>query len=240
MERYNILGTYINPVNLKESIQIIKKAVMDGNTIRIVTANPEIIYQSTEDITLQTIINTADLVVPDGIGVVWAARQLGIDIKERVTGIDLTEKILEEGNKNGWRVFLLGSRPGIAEIAISKLYKKYPGITFSCYHGYFSKEDEPEVIRRIRAFAPKILLVGLGAPLQEYWNMENKELAIVSMGVGGTIDVLAGKISRAPRWVRAIGMEWLYRLVREPYRISRQKKIPYFIKEVFNQKRAKE
>ncbi len=240
MERYDILGTYIDPVNIKESIQAIKKAVKDGEAIRIVTANPEIIYQATEDVALQAIINTADLVVPDGIGVVWAARQLGIEVKERVTGIDLTEKILEEGNKSGWRIFLLGSRPGIAEIAISKLYKKYPGITFSCYHGYFSKEDEPEVIRRIRAFAPEILLVGLGAPLQEYWNMENKELARVSMGVGGTIDVLSGQVSRAPRWVRSIGLEWLYRLVKEPNRISRQKKLPYFVKKILYQKRTKE
>ena len=240
MERYEILGTYINPVNLIESIQIIKEAVADGNAIRIVTANPEIIYQATEDIRLQTVINTADLVVPDGIGVVWAARQLGIQIKERVTGIDLTEKILEEGNRSGWRIFLLGSRPGIAEIAISKLYRKYPGITFGCYHGYFTKEDEAEVISRIRTFAPEILLVGLGAPLQEYWNMENNELATVIMGVGGTIDVLSGKVSRAPKWIRSIGLEWLYRLAREPSRISRQKKLPYFIKKVFNQKRTKE
>ncbi|KUO61991.1 MAG: N-acetylmannosaminyltransferase [Gracilibacter sp. BRH_c7a] len=240
MERYKILGTNINPVNLEESIHIIKKTVKDGDSIRVVTANPEIIYQATEDLTLQTIINTADLVVPDGIGVVWAARQLGIDIRERVTGIDLTEKILEAGNRMGWRIFLLGAKPGIAEIAISKLYQKYPGNTFSCYHGYFTQEEEPEVIRRIKNFDPDILLVGLGAPLQEYWNNENNGLAKVNMGIGGTIDVLSGHISRAPRWIRAVGLEWLYRLGREPSRISRQKKLPSFVKKVFEQKKTKQ
>lgn len=240
MARYDILGTNIDSVTQKESLQIIKKAVIDGEVIRIVTANPEIIYQATENTTLKNIINTADLVVPDGIGVVWAARQLGIDIQERVTGIDLTEKILEEGNRRGWRIFLLGAKPGVAEIAISKLYQKYPGNTFSCYHGYFTKEEEPEVIKRIKTFDPVILLVGLGVPLQEYWNVENKELARVTMGVGGTIDVLSGQVSRAPSWIRAIGLEWLYRLAREPNRISRQKKLPYFVKKVYEQKRTKQ
>lgn len=239
MEKFNILGSYIHAVNLEQSIELITKKVIDGSILRIVTANPEIIYQAIEDMKLQTLINTADLVVPDGIGVVWAARRLGIDIKERVTGIDLTERIIEEGNRHGWRIFILGSKPGVAEIAISKLYQRYPANTYSCYHGYFSKEEEPEVIEKIKGFVPDILLVGLGAPLQEYWNLENKGLAKVSIGVGGTIDVLSGHVPRAPRWIRNIGLEWLFRLVREPNRITRQKKLPCFVIKIVQQKRNK-
>lgn len=238
MERFNILGTYINPVNLKESIKIIREAVLTQKSIRIVTANPEIIYLASEDPELQNNINSADLVVADGIGVVWAARQLGRNLRERVTGIDLTEKILEEGNKQGWRIFLLGSKPGVGEIAVAKLYQRYPRNTYGCYHGFFAKEEESKVIERIKSFAPDVLLVGLGAPLQEYWNMENKGLAGVSMGVGGTIDVLSGKISRAPWWIRRIGLEWFFRLLRQPKRIHRQKNLPRFIKKVLQQKRS--
>lgn len=240
MIKHDILGTHINTLDLAESMQIIKKTVLNGGVLRIVTANPETIYKAMEDIGLQTIINTADLVVPDGIGVVWAARRLGANIKERVTGIDLSEKIIEEGNRLGWRIFLLGSQPGIAEVAVSNLYKRYPGNTYCCNHGYFTKEEEPEVIDRIRNFAPDVLLVGLGAPLQEYWNMENEGLAKVSIGVGGTIDVISGQVQRAPRWIRESGLEWLYRLGKDPNRLSRQKVLPLFVWKVLKQKRIKE
>ena len=238
MERINILGTQIDAVNLRESIQIIKEAVLTKKSIRIVTANPEVIYFASSEPGLQVIVNSADLVVADGIGVVWAARQLGRGLKERVTGIDLTEMILEEGNKQGWRIFLLGAKPGIGEIAIAKLYQRYPRNTYGCYHGFFTKEEEPKVIERINSFAPDILLIGLGAPLQEYWNIENKGLALVSMGVGGTIDVLSGNVSRAPRWIRRIGLEWLFRLITQPSRIHRQKNLPLFIRKVIKQKRS--
>lgn len=235
MRRIQILGTSIDIDDMESSVQIIGNAVSAGTRLRIVTANPEMIYLAARDDRLQQAINCADLVLPDGIGVVWAARRQGVKLRERVTGIDLTYRLLEEGNRKGWRFFLLGAKPGVAETAVFKLYKRYPRITFACYHGYFSKEEEIEVISRIKKFSADILLAGLGCPLQEYWLAENSDLAVVSMGIGGTIDVLAGKVKRAPRWVRKIGLEWLYRLGRNPGRIKRQINLPRYVLEVLRQ-----
>lgn len=237
MQDIQILGTRIDNLDMDNSVQIIKNAVLAGTKLRIVTANPEMVYLAARDDKLQQAINGADLVLPDGIGVIWAAKRQGVNLKERVTGIDLTYRLLEEGNRKGWRIFLLGARPGIAETAVFKLYTRYPCITFGCYHGYFSKEDEAEVISRIKKFTADVLLVGLGSPLQEYWLAENRELAGVSMGIGGTIDVLAGKVQRAPRWVRKLGLEWLYRLARDPARIKRQKNLPRYVLEVLRQEK---
>lgn len=232
----NILGIRIDPLGLDESMMKISENLAAGKEQRIVTANPELIYTAQKDPELQTIINTADLVLPDGIGVVWAARQFGCHLRERVTGIDLTCRILEEGNRQGWRIFLLGARPGVAEKAVSAQYRKYPGIVFCCHHGFFTKEEEPLVLERVRKFAPDILLVGLGAPRQELFNAANDGIARVRMGVGGTIDVLAGEVKRAPRFFCDHNLEWLYRLMKEPSRIRRQAVLPLYVLKVLAKK----
>ncbi len=229
MEKIDILGTKIDVLGLKESVKIISEGVATGQELRIVTANPELIYSAQKNEELQKIINTADLVLPDGIGVVWAARQFGYRLPERVTGIDLTLRLLEEGNQRRWRIFLLGARPGVPEKAVTELYRVYPGVVLSGHHGYFSKEKEPLVIERIRKFAPDILLVGLGAPRQELFNAANQGLAMVRMGVGGTIDVLSGEVKRAPQFYRDNKLEWLYRLAANPSRIRRQAVLPLYV-----------
>jgi N-acetylglucosaminyldiphosphoundecaprenol N-acetyl-beta-D-mannosaminyltransferase len=208
----------------------------DGD-IRIVTANPELIYKAASDRELQQLINSADLIVADGVGVLWAARQLGHRLPERVTGIDLALRILEEANKQGWRVFLLGSKPGVAERAVINQQKKYPNIVFGCHHGYFTAEQQPLLIERIKNFAPDILLVGLGAPKQEYWNAANTGLARVRIGVGGSLDVLAGLVKRAPLFVRNLKLEWLYRLLTQPSRLKRQAILPLYVARVLQAKR---
>lgn len=239
MQNVRVLGTRIDNLNLEESIQEISRALTADKEIRIVTANPELIYNGDTNKDLQEVINSADLVLPDGIGVIWAARQAGYHLKERVTGVDLTFRILEEGDKRGWRIFLLGAKPGVPEKAVVNQYKKYPGVVFGCHHGYFTEEEEPSVIERIRKFTPHILLVGLGAPRQEFWNEANKGLARVRIGVGGTIDVLSGEVKRAPKFFRKYNLEWLYRLIVNPARLRRQAILPLYVVKVLSKKYIK-
>ena len=232
----DILGTRIDLLNLQESMSRIFQALAAGKKLWIVTANPELIYRGAKDKKLQAIISSADLILPDGIGVVWAARLFGAKKAERVTGIDLTLKILEEGQQYGWRIFSLGSKPGIAKKAVCKLSQKYPAIDFAYHHGYFSPEEEAAVLEKIESFAPHILLVGLGAPKQEYWNAAYKGLAPIRIGVGGTIDVLSGEVKRAPQFFRAHNLEWFYRLISQPARIRRQIVLPLYVLQVLKQR----
>lgn len=235
MKKLDILGTHIDSVSLEESIQLIKNTVTADEELWIITANPELIFKAEKEDRLRAMINSADLVIPDGIGVVWAAGKLGNKLKERVTGVDLTSRILEEGNLQKWRVFLLGARPGVAEKAAAEQSKKHTEIIFDWHHGYFTEKEEHGVIEKIRKFAPDVLLVGLGAPRQDYWNSKNRELAKVRIGVGGTIDVLAGEAKRAPRFFQKTGLEWLFRLVTDPSRIRRQVILPLYVLKVLRQ-----
>ncbi|MGI6451504.1 MAG: WecB/TagA/CpsF family glycosyltransferase [Desulfitobacteriia bacterium] len=239
MTKINVLGINIDLWSLAESVVLITESIAGGKKLRIVTANPELIYKARKQKELQDIINSADLVLPDGIGVVWALKQLGCTAAERVTGIDLTEYLLQEGSRRGWRVFLLGARPGVAEKAVARQATKYPGLIFCCQHGFFPAEEEPSVLERIRRFAPDLLLVGLGAPRQEFFNAAHQGIAGASIGVGGTIDVLAGEVKRAPAFFRRSNLEWFYRLVTQPSRIRRQAVLPLYVLKVLRQKYLK-
>lgn len=232
----NILGLRIDPLTIEECMRQIKKSLSDGEKLWIVTANPELIVKAQKDYFLYKTLNSADIIVPDGIGVVWAAGQLGCRLQERVTGVDLTTKIFEEGNSQGWKIFLLGAKPEVVKKAVLEQQKKYPGIIFAYHHGYFNQPEEKVVVEQIKAFRPDILLAGLGAPKQEYWLAEYPGLAGVNLGVGGTIDVLAGYVRRAPQFYRRHNLEWLYRLVTQPARIRRQAILPWFVIRVLEQK----
>ena len=237
MRSVEILGVRVDSLSMEECLEKVKQAVLSGASIRIVTANPELIYKAAADNKLRQLVNSADLVVADGVGVLWAARQLGHGLPERVTGIDLVLRILEEANKHGWRIFLLGSKPGVAEKAVLNQQKKYSKIVFGCHHGYFTAEQQPLLLKRIENFEPDILLVGMGAPKQEYWTAANGGLARVSIGVGGTFDVLAGLVKRAPVFVRNLKLEWLYRLLTQPSRLKRQAILPLYVARVLQAKR---
>ena len=204
--------------------------------MRVVTANPELIYRAARQVTLSNLINTAGLVTPDGVGVVWAARMLGKPVPERVTGIDLMEALFPVAHNQGWRVFFLGGRPGVAEQAAAKVREAYPRITFGTAHGYFTADEESLVVANIGRFRPDLLCIGLGAPRQELWSAGYPGLAIVSIGVGGSFDALAGTVPRAPLWVQSIHLEWLYRLIKEPWRWRRQTVLPLFVWDVLRQK----
>ena len=226
--RVNILGITVDTFSMQETIERIGTAVNKHSQMRVVTANPEIIYASEGDHRLRNLINTADIVTPDGIGVVWAAQRLGIPVQERVTGIDLVQGLFPAANTGKWRVFLLGGKPGVAELAAGKAAAEYPQIVWATEHGYFASQDEPQIIEKIRSFQPDIMLVGMGAPRQEYWVAEHLGLAKVSIGVGGSFDALAGIVMRAPLRFQELHLEWLYRLWKQPWRWKRQTVLPRF------------
>ncbi len=198
---------------------------------QVVTANSEIIMAASQDAEMGRILAAASLVVADGAGVVWAARLLGKPLLERVAGIDLTREVLKACAVNHWRPFLLGAAPGVAEAALADLQKDIPALEAAGWrHGYFSLPEDEAVVEAINAARADLLLVGLGAPRQEKWIAAHRDkLQVpVAVGVGGSFDIWAGRMARAPRWMREIGLEWAYRLLRQPQRIGRMSVLPRF------------
>ncbi len=240
-EKADILGCQVDLVTAPEAISRVKDIIERGQPAHIITLNAEIVYQAQTDRFLQTIINSADLVTPDGIGIVWAGRTLGFNIQERVTGIDMFYRLCAQAPRQGWKVYLLGAAPGVAEAAASQLAASYPGLQIcGTHHGYFGEEDMPVIIQAIREPQPQILFVALGAPKQEMWIKKYKEqLGVpVCIGVGGSLDVIAGHKKRAPGWMIKFNLEWLYRLLAEPSRLQRQLVLPKFVGLILKSKRS--
>ena len=182
----------------------------------------------------------SDLVVPDGAGTVWAAHHLGHAMPERVAGYDLTQALLKRAPEKNRRVFFFGSAPGVAEKAKRKAESLYPGIrVVGVRNGYFSEADEPGIIREIREAKPDLLLAALGVPKQEKWLKKHKdELGVpVSIGVGGTLDVMAGTAKRAPVWMQKAKLEWLFRGILQPKRAGRLLALPKFVFRVHQSKK---
>jgi len=229
--RTEILGAGVDALTLEEAAGRVAGLVERGGSHRVITLNPELLYRAQFDRRLMEMIRRADLVTADGVGIVWAARLAGRPVPERVTGIDLMLRLAGRAAGAGWRVFLLGAAPGVAEKAGRELCRLFPGLVVAgTHHGYFLEKDSPEVAKAVRRARADLLFVGMGAPRQELWLEEHLPAtgAAVGMGVGGSLDVLAGVARRAPEWVQRLGAEWLYRLVKEPSRWRRQLVLPLF------------
>lgn len=229
--KIKLLGAGIDGLSLEQYADRIGEFIANGAPRLIITLNPEMLYQAQREPELLKLIGRADLVTPDGVGIVWACRVMGEPVSERVTGIDLMQKLLERAGEKGWRVFFLGSAPGVAEEAARNAQKSHPGINVvGTHHGYFKPGDEPNIIKIIKSAGPHLLFVALGAPRQEQWIDKYREIlgVPVAMGVGGSLDVLAGRVARAPLWMRKIHLEWLGRLVRQPSRWRRMMILPKF------------
>ena len=239
--RIAVLDVLIDVVTMKEAVSIIKKFILQQKAHLVVTPNAEIVMMAQKDKHLAQIINNADLVVPDGAGVVWAARYQGNHMPERVAGYDLVQNLLIEAITETYTIYMFGGAPGIAEKAKSAAESRYPGIRIvGSRNGFFTKEDEPEIIKDIQACQPDILLVALGVPRQEKWLAENLEqLKVpVAIGVGGTFDVMAGVVRRAPVWMQQAKLEWLFRLLSEPKRAIRMLALPKFVIKVIQNKKG--
>lgn len=229
--KVDILGCKVDRIDMDGALQKIEEFIHSGKPHHIITLNAEIIHRAQSDPKLKQIINEADLVTPDGSGVVWAANYLGAPVPERVTGIDLTLKLTEVAAKKGWTFYYYGGAPTVAETAAENLQKKYTGLkVIGTCHGYISGLEKEELLKDIKKRKPDILLVALGAPMQEFWIKDHqKELQIpVYIGIGGSFDVISGKATRAPVFFQKAGLEWLYRLIKEPHRIGRMTALPKF------------
>ncbi len=225
-----IYGTEYNNVTLSEAADMTDAMLDEGGTHRVVTPNAEIAYLAKSDDKLREIINTSDVSVADGIGVVYASKIYRTPVKQKVAGVELGEEILARASKSGRGVFFLGGKPGVAELAARRISDKYPGINFVGMHdGYF--KDDSEVISLINESGADILFVCLGAPKQEFWMADNKDKLNVRLmlGLGGALDSYAGTVKRAPEiWIK-LGLEWLYRLIKEPKRAGRMLALPKYM-----------
>lgn len=241
--RIYLLGSLIDKVNLKQALEKIEEFINSKTPHHVITANAEIIYTGVKNKKLSRTLNKADLVTADGSGVIWASKYIKDPIEERVTGIDLVNTICKLAPKKNWKLYFLGGEPGIAEKAVLKILELEPDCQIVGYeNGYFSEDETPQVIENIKKTTPDILFVGLGAPKQEFWIREHlQELNVsVCIGVGGSMDVLAGKAKRAPEWMQKNSLEWLYRLYKEPSRYKRMLALPRFVFAIISQKQKGE
>ena len=240
LEKVEILGVNVNSLTMAEAVETVKNFIEKGERRLIATANAEMIMRATYDVELKTILNAADLVVPDGAGTVWAAGYLGHPMPERVAGYDLSQELMRLAPSKKYKLYFFGSAPGVADLAKAKAEKWYPGIDIvGTRNGFFSAEDEQSIIADIKAKRPDILLVALGVPKQEKWLYAHlDELNVpVSIGVGGSFDVMAGVMKRAPLWMQKAKLEWLYRGLKQPSRIGRLMALPKFVFKVMGSKK---
>lgn len=240
MECIYILNVKINNITIDDVMIDIKKNLKNNNQTSIYTPNTEIVMTCQKDKEFLDLINKADIVVPDGIGLIYASKIKKIPLKERIAGYDVSVKLLELANENNLKLYMIGGKPGVVEKAAKRISDIYPNIKICGYnHGYFKgthidtpeHEEEIKIINDINKKSPDILFVGFGAKKQEKWIEYNRDKinAKIIIGNGGTIDGLAGNVKRAPNIFIKLGLEWFYRLIQEPKRIKRQIVIPVFL-----------
>ena len=228
--RTDVLGVAFDDVTMDEAVDRALAMLEEDGPHLVVTPNPEIVQRAKQDPEFARILAGAHLVIPDGIGVVYAARILGRPLKGRVPGIDFAAALLGRAAGMGKRLYLLGAAPGVAEQAAVNLQAAYPGLVVCGAHDGYFQEDGP-VADAIRAARADIVFVCLGVPKQEKWIDANGEAAGARLyiGLGGSLDVFAGKVERAPESFQKLGLEWLYRLIRQPSRIGRMSRLPLFL-----------
>ena len=228
--RVDVLGVAFDNVTPEEAADRALALLEEDGPHLVATPNPEIVQRANKDRAFAEILAGADMVVPDGVGVIYAAKILGRPLKSRVPGIDLAAALMGRVAGTGKRLFLLGAAPGVAEQAAVNLRAAYPGLVVCGTHDGYFEEDGP-VIDAIRRAEADIVFVCLGAPKQEKWIAAHGESAgaRLYLGLGGSLDVFAGKAERAPERFQRLGLEWLYRLLKEPSRIGRMAKLPLFL-----------
>lgn len=230
-KKTHVLGVPFDAVTMEQAVAKAKKMLAEEGQHFICTPNPEIVMEAQKDKELMNILHEADMVVPDGIGVVWASKYSEIRLKERVAGYDLTQNLMAELAATGETFYFFGGAPGVASTAARMMMKKYPGLkVVGVHNGYFDEKEEKKIIQDIKTKSPSILLVGLGAPKQEKWIYDNIRLvgAKVAIGVGGSFDVMAGNVKRAPKIFQKLGLEWFHRLITQPTRWRRMMRLPKF------------
>lgn len=240
MEKVRIFGVEIQNTRLEDLVLKLEEYLKGDSLKTIYTPNTEIVMAAKEDHNLRDIINKGDIIIPDGIGLIYGSRIKKKPLKERVTGFDTSMKLLEIANRNSYSIYLLGGKEGIAKGAGERINKDYPNIKVAGFHhGYFKgshlglkgQAEEERIIEEINKANPDIIFVGFGFPKQELWIDSNKDRikARLIIGNGGVMDILAGNAKRAPEIFIKLGLEWFYRLMQNPSRIKRQMALPKFL-----------
>lgn len=214
------------------ALDFVEEALQKDKLSRIITLNAEIAYGAYDNASLCDLINHADLVTPDGTGIVWAANQYGTPLKERVCGIDLLIALMERYNNDSYGFYFLGSKPEIAAAAAEKIKEQYPHLRYCGFHdGYFGKENSEVMAEEIFQSGADILIVAMGAPFQDEWIAQYGEKCgvKVGIGVGGSLDVISGAVKRAPKIFQKLRLEWLYRLLTDFSRRKRMMALPKFM-----------
>ncbi len=238
-KKFSLLGVKISLCTMQDAVENICKNVKEKKQTFIVTANSEIVMLCKNDAHFKHIVNCANFVYPDGIGIVWGGRYLGHEITERITGFDLVQELFKKSCTQNINFFLFGTEQKTVEKAVANTISTYPNANIVGFrNGFFSSSQTDEIIQQINEASPDILLVALGAPKQEKWLFENKDKlnATVLLGVGGSFDVIAGNVKRAPKLMQDLGLEWLYRLSKQPQRFLRMLAIPKFMFYVWRSK----
>lgn len=233
MKAIRIFGTRIDYVSMKETLAIINHWINHGDKLhQICTVNPEFVINAEKDKAFQDVLENADLNVADGNGLIWASHLFGDRLPERVPGSDLVYYLAKQCAENGWRLYLLGAMPGVAEMAAEQLQRFYDGLIIAgTYAGSPDIAENDEIIGRINESKADVLYVAYGAPKQDKWiafNHQNLTTVKVAIGVGGSVDFIAGVQKRAPEWTQKIGLEWFHRLLTNPSRWQRVMLLPYF------------
>lgn len=240
--KVDILGVKFNKITMDETVEKVVTFLNSDGQYTIFTPNPEIVMAALEDEELKVALDCADLVIPDGIGIVIGSRILKDRLPERVAGCDLIENIFSKIKNQDKTVYFFGAGPGIPELASKKMIEKHTGLeVVGLHNGYFDLEEEKSIIEDINEKRPDILLVGLGAPKQEKWINKNKNKLNVRiiMGVGGSIDIMSGTVKRAPLIFQKLGLEWFHRLIIQPTRAKRMIQLPKFLIRVINLRKSK-
>ena len=238
--RIDVLGVGFDNVTMAEAVEQGMALLHSEGSHYVVTPNPEIVEACRENGAARAAVNGADLVLPDGIGIIKGAAMLGTPLKEKTPGIEFAAHMMERMAGEGMSLYLLGAKPGIAEQAAEKLSAQYPGLKIAGTHDGYFKEDGP-VVEDIRQSGADCVFVCLGAPKQEFWMAKNGPAtgARLLCGLGGSLDVFAGTVERDPKFFCDHGLEWFYRLCKEPKRIGRMMKLPLFLVHVKQEKRKK-
>lgn len=240
--RFVIFDVPIDKVNMKQAVDTVEKFLSEDRLHMIATPNAEIVMMAQKDPEYKEILNKTDLNVPDGSGVIFASKIYKEELPQRVAGFDLMMELIKVAAEKKYKIYLLGAKSDVVKGAYLNLKRQYSEIDIVGFHdGYFSKDDEAEIIKDINEKNTDLLFVALGAPKQEKWIYENKNRlkAKVAIGVGGSFDVIAGKVTRAPEIYRKLGLEWFYRLLKEPWRYKRMMALPKFAVKVLFSKKPK-
>ena len=232
-----LLGLTVHCLDMNAALEVIDGFMRKGKPHHIVTADASMLVMAKEDAELREIIAHADLVTPDSIGVLWAAKRAGKPITERVSGVVIVEQLCALSAARDYRLFFLGAAPGVAELAAQRMTAKYPGCQIvGTRDGFFTADDIPEITQTIRDSQSDIVCVAMGIPKQEKWiaRYRNELGASVLIGVGGTLDVLSGTVKRAPVLFQRLKLEWLWRVISNPKKISKVMLLPQFVKRVLH------